>query len=95
MSKIAALDFANNVRQNKQRLIQHCLDNLVPASDSDSLDEVVAKNNTITVEQNGIKVEFVDIDGTVLKTEYVEPGTAATPPTTNPNFDPDCLEFVR
>lgn len=93
MSKISAIDFANNVRQNKERLIQHCLENGVAASTANTLDEIVSINNEINGAHTGFKVEFVDIDGTVLKTEYVEAGGSATPPT--PTFDSDYLEFVE
>lgn len=39
------------------------------------------------------RVRYIDIDGTVLKIEYVAKGGKLTPPTKTPNFDPDYLIF--
>ena len=94
MSKISALDFAKNVEQNRQSLINHCLENGKSVSSTASLNEVVTTNNTIENGQNGFKVEFRDIDGTLLApVQYVQAGGSATVPSTNPTFDSDYLEF--
>ena len=42
---------------------------------------------------SGYKVQWIDIDGTILKTEYVASGSAATPPTTTPAYDSTYLTF--
>ena len=41
---------------------------------------------------DGYKVRYLDADGTVLKTEYVEEGGKLTPPS-NPTYDSEYLEF--
>jgi hypothetical protein len=41
---------------------------------------------------DGYKVRYIDVDGTVLKTEYVEEGGKLTPPS-NPTYDSEYLEF--
>jgi hypothetical protein len=43
-------------------------------------------------ETDGYKIRYLDIDGTVLKTEYVAEGGKLTPPN-NPSYDSDYLEF--
>lgn len=57
----------------------------------------IGKTNATTIigggAVSGHKVQWFDIDGTILKTEYVANGTAATPPTVTPNYDPTYLVF--
>ena len=93
MSKIRALDFANYVEQNRQRLIQHCRENGVNASDADSLDTVVNKNNQIEGQTVYHKVEFRDIDGSLLDSKIVEHNQSCEYTTIIPNLDPEYLEF--
>ena len=94
MSNIKAVDFAKTVEQQRQRLIQHIKDNNITVSDTASLPAVVGINNNINdpVTVSGFRVEYVDIDNTPLKTEYVEAGHASTPPAT-PSYDSTLLEF--
>ena len=46
-----------------------------------------------SVTPSGYKVQWIDVDGTILKTEYVASGSAATPPTATPNYDSTYLTF--
>ena len=39
------------------------------------------------------RIRYFDIDGTILKIEYVEDGGKLTPPKKTPNYDPDYLIF--
>lgn len=39
------------------------------------------------------RIRYFDIDGTILKIEYVAEGGKLTPPTKTPNYDPDYLIF--
>ena len=41
---------------------------------------------------DGYKIRYIDVDGTVLKTEYVPSGGKLTPPS-NPTYDSEYLEF--
>lgn len=41
---------------------------------------------------DGYKIRYIDADGTILKTEYVEEGGKLTPPS-NPTYDSEYLEF--
>ena len=94
MADIKILDFAKNVEQNRQSLIKHCKDNGKEADNSLSLSQIVNINNTINQEQQGFEGRWIDIDGTILKTEYVQDGGSFTPPPT-PSFDSEYLEFVE
>ena len=41
----------------------------------------------------GYQVQWIDIDGSILKREFVVSGGTATPPTITPNYDPTYLVF--
>ena len=98
MAKISAVDFANNVERNRRSLIQHCLANSKSVLESETLDNVVAINNTIsTSTPNGkFKVEFKDLDGNYFApTQYVDAGGSVVLPTGYPELDSEFLEFVE
>lgn len=100
MSKIRQLEFANNVEQNRQRLIQHCADNGITGLSDKKLDEIVSYNNAINLPEpqpgeNQHRVDFIDIDGTILDTKFVDDGQPLPMTSVVPNYDPDYLEFVE
>ena len=98
MAKISAVDFANNVERNRRSLRQHCLANGKDVLESETLDNVVAINNTIsTSTPNGkFKVEFKDLDGNYFApTQYVDAGGSVVLPTGHPELDSEFLEFVE
>lgn len=97
MSKISALDFANNVERNRKSLRQHCLANGKDVSEAETLDNIVAMNNQITSTIDGkFKVEFKDLNGDYFApTQYVQAGGIVTLPSTHPELEPDILEFVE
>ncbi len=97
MSNIKAIDFANNVEQNRQLLIQHCRENGVNASNNDSLNSVVLKNNSINNTTEGkFKIEYIDINGELFApVQYVNAGESVEPLENYPEFDTDYLEFVE
>lgn len=72
---------------------------LVPSNIKDGVNigGVVGSYGTPTdfglIYQGKWRVRYFDVDGTILKIEYVENGGRTTPPTTNPNYDPQYLIF--
>ena len=45
------------------------------------------------IHEGKYRIRYFDIDGTILKIEYVENGGKLTPPKKTPNYDPDYLIF--
>ena len=45
------------------------------------------------IHEGKYRIRYFDIDGTILKIEYVEDGGKLTPPAKTPNYDPDYLIF--
>ena len=98
MAKISAVDFANNVERNRRSLRQHCLANGKDVLESETLDNVVAINNTISAStpDGKFKVEFKDLDGNYFApTQYVDAGGSVELPTGHPELDSEFLEFVE
>ena len=98
MAKISALDFANNVERNRRSLRQHCLANGKDVLESETLDNVVTINNTISTStpDGKFKVEFKDLDGNYFApTQYVNAGGSVVLPTGHPELDSEFLEFVE
>lgn len=56
--------------------------------------KVEFKNNNTTLSTGDYLVRFFDIDGTILKQEYVNTGNSATAPS-NPNYDATYLVFSQ
>ena len=60
---------------------------------------VIRRIKSLTFEDNGpiydkkYRVRYFDIDGKILKIEYVAEGGKLTPPAKTPNYDPDYLIF--
>lgn len=98
MSKISAIDFANNVEYNRKRLIQHCRDNGLKINENEPLDNVVAINGQINISQpvDTFIVEFKDLDGNdFVPPQYVKKGESAVIPEGYPELDSEYLEFVE
>lgn len=98
MAKISAVDFANNVERNRKSLRQHCLANGKDVLESETLDNVVTINNTISTStpDGKFKVEFKDLDGNYFApTQYVDAGGSVVLPTGHPELDSEFLEFVE
>lgn len=92
MANIKVLDFAKNVEDNRQRLISNIRSKGGSISQSASLNAVVAENNALDVQGDKIEVRWFDVNGALLKSEYLYNGENATPPET-PTYDSAYLEF--
>lgn len=92
------LKFAEYVDDQRKILIQKLKDKNVDVSNNATLIQAVNGvaeiKKEVIVQENGIEVVYYDIDGTILKTEYVEEGQAPTPPS-NPSYDSEYLTFVK
>lgn len=98
MADIELLKYASNVELNRQSLIKHCEDNNIVINKNASLTEVVSANNSINLsaDQTKHKVEWVDIDGKVLKTIYVDHGSDITnEPAPQVEYLNEYLDFVE
>lgn len=98
MADIELLKYASNVELNRQMLVKHCQDNGVVINSKASLSDVVSANNSINLsaDQTKHKVEWVDINGKVLKTIYVEHGSDITnEPAPQVEYLNEYLEFVK
>lgn len=98
MAKIKIQDYIRDVELNRQRLISS-IKKQSPINDNISLGETVTKvtniiNNIESPVENKYRVRWININGDLIRTDYVEAGTNVTPP--DPaifNCDPDYLEF--
>ena len=98
MSKISAIDFANNVDSNRKRLIKHCRDNGLTVNENETLENVVTINDDINIKQSEetFVVEFKDLDGNnFVPPQYVKKGESAIIPEGYPELDSEYLEFVE
>lgn len=93
MGKLRVIDYLNEVDYNKKLLVEHCNKNGVVVSDASSLSSVVQSVQKINVQNNKYKVEWIEIDGTVLHTDWVNHGDAVQEPDVIPNYDPEYIEF--
>lgn len=106
MAKIKVIDFLKNVELNRKSLINSLKTANIDIDASASLSNAVNKANEKILEINQqpdldydipdgyFEVRYVDIDGTLLKTEIVKKGETTTPPQ-NPSYDSERLQFVR
>lgn len=92
------LDFAKDVDFNRKRLISNIREKGGFINDTDTLSTAVSINNTLQIntasDNNKHRVRWIDIDGTILKTEYVAHNGKVSVPDT-PTYDSKHLEFVE
>ena len=62
---------------------------------TDLIDPVNFANEIASLKEKkeGCRIRYIDVDGTILKEEYVQKGGTTTPPST-PSYDSDRLMFV-
>lgn len=107
-NQIKIIDYLDGVEVARQRVTAavNRKGGAIPSNASlnmlaDAVDQLPAKDiradiryGEIPINENGqFLVRWIDVDGTVLKREYVSKGGTATPPPT-PTFAPDLLEFT-
>lgn len=97
---IDSLTFAMHVDEERKRLIKTNREKGVEISDNATLREAVnAVGGIETAGESAYEaglvheVTYYDLDGTVLKVEYVEDGGVATPPE-DPSYDSEYLTFT-
>lgn len=101
MSRIEIKDYIQNVELNRQRLVNATgidKNSSLSMAVTETLKNIQSDNsvkiNPIVDESGRFRVRFFDIDGTLLKQEYVEPGASIIPPA-NPSYESDILTFDR
>lgn len=92
-----SLVFAMNVDNSRKKLIENLRGKGVAISSNESLLKAVEKVLNIQQKENKeddkFRVIYYNIDGTILKEEYVTRNGTATPPT-NPTYDDEYLQFM-
>ena len=82
MSRIKIQDYIKDVELNRQRLV-----NATNSDNNSSLSSVVTSAidkiyqvDTVNTSSNLFQVRFFDIDGNIIKSQWVEKGTTVIPP---------------
>ena len=101
MAKIKVMDFLKDVELNRRRLLQHLgtnedlnlTDAITEILQNPELQANIIADGPVNAEGK-YRIRFFDIDGTLLKLEYIEPNGSVVPPP-NPSYNSELLAFER